>query len=103
MPTAASGPRRFHHDAARGVRCARVAPLLFRARGTPRGLPPSPFPRCPIGAPTPTGPRAPRELVRGCRRVLRDAHRGVVIDELQDGYVRVVFSSPRAILRRTVL
>jgi len=67
------------HAARRRPASARVAPLLFRARGTPRGLPPSPFPRCPIEAPTPTGPRAAREPVSGCgewRRSRSDASSG---------------------------
>jgi hypothetical protein len=68
------------HDAKRRPPSARVAPRLCHARGTPCGLPPSPFPRCPIGAPPQRDPALARELVtrhRGWRRPQgSNAHRG---------------------------
>jgi hypothetical protein len=78
------GPRRVHQDAARRIRCARVAPPLFRARGTPRGLPPRPFPRWPIGAPCPSGTPCCARTGKGVWAVLRAAYRGVIVDKAQD-------------------
>jgi hypothetical protein len=53
----------------------------------PRGgthVVPQTLPRCPIGAPPPMGPRAPREPVRECGRVLQDAYGRVDADKVQD-------------------
>ena len=79
--------RRMPHrgDARLAQKVPRASLRSCVAREGPHaGFPRAPFRAAPLGPLPQRDPALARELVTGCGRVLRDAYRRVVIDELQD-------------------